>query len=53
MLKYQVMGMPTLALFAGGELVARILGARSRTAILREFGPHLAPAGEVHPVRLS
>jgi thioredoxin 1 len=40
-LKYQVMGMPTLALFVNGEVVSRILGARSRTAILREFGPHL------------
>lgn len=40
-LKYQVMGMPTLALFVNGEIVYRILGARSRTAILRELEPHL------------
>jgi thioredoxin 1 len=40
-LKYQVMGMPTIALFVNGEIVSRILGARSRTAILRELGPHL------------
>jgi len=40
-LKYQVMGMPTLALFVNGEIVSRILGARSRTAILRELEPHL------------
>jgi len=40
-LKYQVMGMPTLALFVNGEIVSRILGARSRAAILRELEPHL------------
>jgi thioredoxin 1 len=43
-LKYQVMGMPTLALFIDGEVVHRILGARSRTAILRDLEPHLAQA---------
>jgi thioredoxin 1 len=43
-LKYQVMGMPTLALFVNGEIVSRILGARSRSAILRELDPHLTQA---------
>jgi thioredoxin 1 len=43
-LKYQVMGMPTLALFVNGEIVYRILGARSRSAILRDLEPHLAQA---------
>jgi thioredoxin 1 len=43
-LKYQVMGMPTMALFINGEIVARMLGARSRTAILRELEPHLTVA---------
>jgi len=38
---YQVLGMPTLALFVNGALVARILGARSGRAIMKEFGPHL------------
>lgn len=41
---YQVMGMPTLALFVGGELVARILGARSGRMIMKEFEPHLKPS---------
>jgi len=40
-LAYQVMAMPTLALFVGGEVVARMVGARPRTAILRELEPHL------------
>lgn len=40
--RYQVLGMPTLALFVDGEIVARILGARSGKAILKEFEPHLA-----------
>jgi thioredoxin 1 len=42
--RYNVLGMPTLALFVRGELVARILGARSGRAILQEFEPHLAAA---------
>jgi thioredoxin 1 len=41
---YQVLGMPTIALFVRGELVARILGARSGRAILKEIEPHLEPA---------
>jgi thioredoxin 1 len=41
---YQVLGMPTLALFTNGELAARMLGARPRTAILREIEPHLPAA---------
>jgi thioredoxin 1 len=38
---YQVMGMPTLVLFVGGERVAQVVGARPRSAILRELEPHL------------
>jgi thioredoxin 1 len=40
--RYKVLGMPTLALFKGGEVVARILGARSGKAIMKEFEPYLA-----------
>ncbi|MCD0443061.1 thioredoxin domain-containing protein [Glycomyces sp. A-F 0318] len=40
-MKYQVMGMPTLALFVSGEVVAQIVGARPRAAIMRELEPHL------------
>ena len=38
---YQVMGMPTLVLFVGGERVTQVVGARPRSAILRELEPHL------------
>jgi thioredoxin 1 len=38
---YQVMGMPTLALFVGGELVAQVVGARSQQALMKAFEPHL------------
>jgi thioredoxin 1 len=43
-LAYQVLGMPTMALFVNGEITARMLGARPRTAILREVEPHLPAA---------
>jgi thioredoxin 1 len=43
----QVMGMPTLALFVNGEIVSRMLGARPRTAILRELEPHLPDRADV------
>ncbi len=39
---YQVMGMPTLALFVRGELVAQVVGARSQQALMKTFEPHLA-----------
>jgi thioredoxin 1 len=39
--RYQVLGMPTLALFVDGEVVSQTIGARPRTAILREIEPHL------------
>ncbi|HEX2807160.1 MAG TPA: thioredoxin domain-containing protein [Kineosporiaceae bacterium] len=38
---YGVIGMPTLALFVDGEIVARIMGARPHAAIMRELEPHL------------
>jgi len=38
---YGVLGMPTLGLFVGGELVTTVVGARPRTAILRALEPHL------------
>jgi thioredoxin 1 len=44
--RYQVLGMPTLALFKGGEVVARFMGAKPRTAILNLIEPHLASAAQ-------
>jgi thioredoxin len=35
--KYQVLMVPTLNLFSGGELVKQIVGTRSKSALLREF----------------
>jgi thioredoxin 1 len=38
---YGVMGMPTLGLFVGGELVTTLVGARPQAAILHALEPHL------------
>jgi len=35
--KYQVMSIPTMAVFSGGNLVKTIVGARPKAAILREL----------------
>ena len=34
---YQVMSIPTMAVFSGGDLVKTIVGARPKAAILREL----------------
>jgi thioredoxin 1 len=41
--RYQILGMPTLALFVDGEIVARFMGAKPRAAIMAQLEPHLAP----------
>jgi len=43
-LRYQVLQVPTLALFSGGELVAQVIGARSKSALLRDFAEFIEPA---------
>ena len=40
--RYQVMSIPTLLLFKGGEPQSRIVGARPKSQILSEVEPHLA-----------
>jgi thioredoxin 1 len=35
--RYQVMGLPLMALFRGGELVGTMLGAKPRTRLLKEI----------------
>jgi len=40
--QYQVMSIPTLIVFKGGQEMARVVGARGKEAILREISPHLA-----------
>ena len=41
---YHVQSIPTLLLFSGGEVVARIVGAVPRQMITNEVEPHLAAA---------
>jgi thioredoxin 1 len=43
--KYAIMLVPTLSLFSGGRIVKQVVGARSRSALLREFADCLADAG--------
>jgi len=45
--KYGVMGMPTLALFVGGEVVVQFMGAKPRAAIMDQLEPHLAATRQV------
>ena len=42
--KYQVMGMPTVALFIDGQVAVQFMGAKPRAAIMALLEPHLAPA---------
>ncbi len=39
--RYEVMSIPTLILFKKGEPVARLVGARSKSALLKEIENHL------------
>jgi thioredoxin 1 len=40
--RYGVMSIPSLILFKGGEEVARVIGAKSKEAILRDLDAHIA-----------
>jgi len=42
--RYGVMLVPTLNLFASGEVVKQVIGARSKSALLREFAEFIQPA---------
>jgi thioredoxin 1 len=39
--KYRVLHVPTLSLFAGGQVVRQVIGARSKAALLREFADYV------------
>jgi thioredoxin 1 len=42
--KYAILHVPTVSVFSGGEVVKQVVGARSKSAFLREFAEELAPA---------
>jgi thioredoxin 1 len=42
--KYSVLHVPTISVFSGGRLVKQVIGARSKSALLREFADVLEPA---------
>ena len=39
--RFEVMSIPTLILFKKGEPVVRLIGARSKSALMKEIDPHL------------
>jgi len=39
--RFEVMSIPTLILFKDGEVKARIVGAKSKSALLADIEPHL------------
>ena len=41
MRKYGVMMVPTINLFSGGEVVKQVIGAKSKSALLREFADYI------------
>jgi thioredoxin 1 len=42
--KYGILHVPTVSVFSGGEVVKQVIGARSKSALVREFGELLAPS---------
>ena len=41
-MRYQVMSIPTMLLFSGGDVRRRIVGAKSKSALLQEFDEFLS-----------
>ncbi len=41
--KYQILLVPTLDLFRDGDVVKQVIGARSKSALLRDFAEFLEP----------
>jgi len=39
---YQIMSIPTLSVFSGGQVVKSVVGARPKAALLRELSDYLA-----------
>ncbi len=40
-LKYQIMAVPMMNVFSGGEVVKQVLGAKPKSALLRDFGDYV------------
>jgi len=41
-MQYQIMSIPTMSVFQGGEIVKTIVGSRPKAAILRELADYIA-----------
>ena len=41
MVKYEMLAVPTINLFSNGEVVKQVIGAKSKSALLREFADYL------------
>jgi thioredoxin 1 len=39
--KYQILNIPTLSVFSGGEVVKEIVGAKPKSALLRELADYI------------
>jgi thioredoxin 1 len=39
---YQIMSIPTLSVFSGGQVVKSVIGARPKAALLRELSDYIA-----------
>jgi thioredoxin 1 len=39
--KYQILAVPTVSVFSGGQVVKQLLGARPKSALLRELNEYL------------
>ena len=39
---YQILSIPTMSVFSGGQVVKQIVGAKPKSALLRELEPFLA-----------
>jgi len=42
--KYGILHVPTVSVFFGGEVVKQVIGARSKSSLVREFADVLAPS---------
>jgi thioredoxin 1 len=42
--KYGILHVPTISVFSGGHVVKQVIGARSKSSLLREFSEVLEPS---------